>query len=190
MTIKIRQATINDGPTIVPLIMEAIGEIANRLTGEEKSSAVETALLQLFEREDNRHSYLNSYVSVDEENDEVLGVLVIYSGQDAIQMDKNLSNWLEQKSAPTSRIDAEAYVDEFYIDTICVHPNARGKGIGSQLLIYAEEVARENQFTKLALNVELEKDKARKLYEKMGFVTTESWSIIDEPFHHMVKVLN
>lgn len=190
MTIKVRQATPHDGPTIAPLIMEAIGEIANRLTGEETSSAIETTLLELFQREDNRHSYLNSYVAIDDGNDEVLGILVLYSGQDAIQMDQNLSKWLEQKNATTSRIDAEAYVDEFYIDTICVHPNVRGKGIGSQLLIFAEQVARENHFTKLSLNVELEKSKARKLYENMGFVTTESWSIIDEPFHHMVKMLD
>ncbi len=42
-------------------------------------------------------------------------------------------------------------------------------------------------FKKLSLNVETQKEDARRLYERMGFVITEPWSIIDEPFHHMVK---
>lgn len=190
MNIQIRKSLPSDATSIIPLIIDAIGDIANRLTGEKTPEATEIALQQLFIRADNRHSYLNTYVAVDQHSKFILGTLVVYSGQDALEMDHNLSEWLTNKQAPTNRIDQEAHEDEYYIDTICVHPNARGKGVGTMLLSFAEQVARDKNFCKLSLNVETTKERALKLYERQGFVITEPWSIIDEPFHHMVKNLD
>ncbi len=51
----------------------------------------------------------------------------------------------------------------------------------------SEELTKQRGYTKLSLNVETQKEEARRLYERLGFVITEPWSIIDEPFHHMVK---
>ena len=185
MSITIRQAQPQDARAVVPLIIDAIGEIANRLTGEQTASMVEQELTVLFKREDNRHSYLNTFVAV--EGEQVLGILVYYNGEQAIQMDSNLVKWLEEKNAPSIAIDQEAHQDEYYIDTVCVAPEARGKGIGTLLIQFAIEQTKQRGFTKLSLNVETQKEDARRLYERMGFVITEPWSIIDEPFHHMVK---
>ncbi|EON74107.1 GNAT family N-acetyltransferase [Lysinibacillus sphaericus] len=185
MSISIRQAQPQDAHAVVPLIIDAIGDIANRLTGEQTPEAVEQALIVLFKREDNRHSYLNTFVAVEDE--QVLGILVYYNGEQAIDMDANLVKWLEAKNAPSIVIDKEAHEDEYYIDTICVAPEARGKGIGTLLLQFAIEQTEKLGFTKLSLNVETQKEDARRLYERTGFVITEPWSIIDEPFHHMVK---
>ncbi|MEG0380735.1 MAG: GNAT family N-acetyltransferase, partial [Kurthia sp.] len=62
MSITIRQAQPQDAQTVVPLIIDAIGDIANRLTGEQEPAAIERELAVLFKREDNRHSYLNTFV--------------------------------------------------------------------------------------------------------------------------------
>lgn len=185
MSITIRQAQPQDAHAVVPLIIDAIGEIANRLTGEQTASMVEQELTELFRREDNRHSYLNTYVAV--EGEQILGILVYYNGEQAITMDANLVKWLKEKNAPSITIDKEAHEDEYYIDTVCVAPEARGKGIGTLLIQFAIDQTKERGFTKLSLNVETQKEDARRLYERMGFVITEPWSIIDEPFHHMVK---
>ncbi|MFJ7650095.1 GNAT family N-acetyltransferase [Lysinibacillus sp. NPDC097279] len=185
MSIIIRQAQPQDAQSVVPLIIDAIGDIANRLTGEQTASKIEEELTVLFKREDNRHSYLNTFVAV--EGEQILGTLVYYNGEQAIQMDANLVKWLEEKNAPSITIDKEAHEDEYYIDTVCVAPEARGKGIGTMLIQFAIEQTQERGFTKLSLNVETQKEDARRLYERMGFVITEPWSIIDEPFHHMVK---
>lgn len=185
MSITIRHAQPQDAQAVVPLITDAIGEIANRLTGEQSSEAVAHELAVLFKREDNRHSYLNTFVAIEDAN--ILGILVYYNGAQAIEMDANLMKWLNAKNAPNITIDKEAHEDEYYIDTICVAPEARGKGIGSLLLQFAIEQTKERGFSKLSLNVETQKEKAIRLYERTGFVITEPWSIIDEPFHHMVK---
>ncbi|MFJ7733293.1 GNAT family N-acetyltransferase [Lysinibacillus sp. NPDC097231] len=185
MSITIRQAQPQDAHAVVPLIMDAIGDIANRLSGEQTAEAVKRELTVLFKREDNRHSYVNTFVAVEDE--QILGILVYYNGVQAIEMDANLVKWLEVKNAPSIVIDKEAHEDEYYIDTVCVAQEARGKGIGTLLLQFAEELTKQHGYRKLSLNVETQKEDARRLYERLGFVITEPWSIIDEPFHHMVK---
>lgn len=187
MTFYIRKAILEDAPKTAPLIYEAIGDIANRLTGETEAPKILSSLEALFKRTDNRLSYVYTYVAESEVTKDILGILVLYNGQEGIELDASLQRWLEQKHAPITTIDVEAYPDEFYIDTVCVHQNARGLGIGTALLHYAEEVARKKGFTKIALNVETQKVKAQKLYERLGYVVTEPWTIINEPFFHMVK---
>lgn len=186
MEIIIRQAQQTEASKIAPLIYDAIGEIANRLTGEHTAEAILNTLTELVTRTDNRHSYLNTHVAL--QGDQLLGIVVLYDGLSVKALDANLAAWLKEKKV-TAPIDIEAHDDEYYIDTICVAPAARGLGIGTQLLVYAEQVAREKGYQKLSLNVEVEKEKARALYERLGFVITEPWTIIDEPFHHMVKAL-
>ena len=95
MSITIRQAQPQDAHAVVPLIIDAIGDIANRLTGEQSAEAVMQELTVLFQREDNRHSYLNTFVAT--ENEHILGILVYYHGAQAVHMDANLVKWLEAK---------------------------------------------------------------------------------------------
>lgn len=177
--LQIRQATVQDAPQIAPLIYDAIGEIANQLTNQSTFEGAISGIQTLIEQTNNRHTYLNTYVA--EEHGQLLGVVVLYDGATGNKLDA------EHARAYKIDIDVEAHHDEYYIDTVCVHSSARGQGIGTKLLQFAEEKARTLGYSKLSLNVELEKVKARKLYERMGFVVTEPWTIIGEPFHHMVK---
>lgn len=188
MIVTIRKATLEDATQVAPLIYAAIGDIANRLTGELSLHQIIDQLAFLFCQKDNRHSYVNTYVAVrTTQPNEVLGILVLYSGEDGLAMDLSLQKWLKDKSAKSIQIDQEAHCDEFYVDTICVHANNRGQGIGTKLLLFAEEIAQQKGFSKLSLNVEMGKVDAIRLYEKIGYVITEPWTIIGEPFHHMVK---
>lgn len=178
---KIEQANAIDSANIAPLIYDAIGTIAHSLTNESEDDRVLKGLTSLIKNTENRHSYKNTFVVRNE--DEILGVVVLYDGKRGKLLDQMLSEKLSHT------IDNEAHDDEYYIDTICVSKSARGKGIGTKLLIFAEQHARFLGYKKLSLNVELEKVQARKLYERQGFVITEPWTINGEPFHHMVKQL-
>ena len=187
MTIKIRQARIEDASAIAPLIYDAIGDIANNLTGEQKLPKILASLEQFVTETTNRHSYLNTYVAVEDSN--VLGIIVLYDGKTGYELDRQLEAQLAKKGIHV-QLDVEAHDNEYYIDTLCVSKEARGLGIGTKLLQFAEMRGKELGYDKLALNVELEKNDARRLYERMGYVITESWTIIGEPFHHMVKPLH
>ncbi|HLG26228.1 MAG TPA: GNAT family N-acetyltransferase [Paenisporosarcina sp.] len=187
MNIHIRKARPSDASVAVPLIIDAIGNIAEQMTGETDVTAVEDELIQLFKREDNRHSYLSTYIA--EKDNDIMGVMVLYSGLDAIQLDASLVTWLRNKTGDNIVIPPEARIDEYYIDTVCVNPAFRGQGIGSLLLAQAEEVARDAGFSKVALNVELEKEAAIRLYERVGYHVAEPWEIYGGSFHHMMKRL-
>lgn len=185
MDINVRLARLDDAPFVAPLIVDAIDEIANRLTGEDEPKAILDSLEELFKRTDNRHSYKNTYIA---ENDGgVAGIMVVYGGDQAAVLDGNLEQWLVTKGANVKTIEVEARPDEFYIDTICTAPQFRGHGVGTTLLKHADTIAKEKGYQKVSLSVEKQKERARHLYEKMGFVFSEPWMIIGEEFDHMVK---
>lgn len=183
--LSIRPALPEDADFAVPLIIEAIGAIACRLTGEQQEENIIQTLIILFKQETNRHSYLYTWIA--EQKGVPAGVLVLYDGQKGEELDAFLSIWLKENGSSVSFLDKEAYSDEWYIDTICVHPAFRGQGIGTILLDHAEKTAKQHGSQKLALNVEIEKKRAQMLYERKGFKVTEPWTIIGEPFLHMVK---
>lgn len=185
MDITVRPARLDDAPFVAPLIVDAIDEIANRITGEDEPKAILDSLEELFKRTDNRHSYKNTYIA--EINSGVAGIMVVYGGDEATILDSNLEKWLAAKGAMVQTIEVEARPDEFYIDTICTAPQYRGHGVGTTLLKYADKIAKEKGYQKVSLSVEKQKERARHLYEKMGFVYSEPWMIIGEEFDHMVK---
>lgn len=187
MNITIRQAQPADAEDAAPLLIEANGDISKRLTGETDWRKVELALRELFQREDNLHSYRYTYVA--ELDGQVVGIMGIYPGDDEAEFDKNLSEWLAEKGATNLEIDVEAAPGELYIDTVCIKPEFRNNGIATQLFAYAEELAKQASFTKLSLNVEIEKEPAIRLYKRLGYEIVSPWTIIGEPFHHMVKVI-
>ncbi|WP_075620295.1 GNAT family N-acetyltransferase [Paenisporosarcina indica] len=187
MNIHIRKADPTDAPAAVPLIIDAIGDIAEQMTGEQQPEAVVRELIGLFKREDNRHSYLTTVVA--EREGAVAGVMVLYSGESAVELDGNLEDWLSIKTKEDIEIPPEAHSDEYYIDTVCIHPDFRGQGIGTLLLAHAEEVALQAGFSKISLNVELEKEAAIRLYKRVGYRVSEPWMIYGEKFHHMLKSL-
>ena len=58
----------------------------------------------------------------------------------------------------------DAFVDELY-----VAPHARGRGYGTEALAIAERACREHGISALHLEVEIENEKARGLYERTGY---------------------
>lgn len=187
MNILIRKAYKEDATEAIPLIMEAIGDISMQMTAETEEAAITNEFIHLFTRTDNRHSYLHTYIA--EMNGHVAGVLVFYTAEQALTLDANLEAYLSNKKGTVVTIDPETAPGEWYIDTVVVDPTFRGHGIGTRLIAHAEQLVKNSGGGKLALNVEFEKEAAIRLYNRLGFVTVCPWTIIGEPFHHMVKVI-
>ncbi len=66
---------------------------------------------------------------------------------------------------------------ELYIDTVGVATEARGGGIGTCLLGFAESFAKQRSLTKLSLSVVYENPKAKALYERSGYQVQSSHSL-------------
>ena len=63
-------------------------------------------------------------------------------------------------------------LDEIEILTILTHPDFRGQGKAKALLEHLISYAKENNVTKIFLEVNIENQPAISLYEKMGFIKT------------------
>lgn len=59
---------------------------------------------------------------------------------------------------------------ELYLCAIAVAASARGKGIGTSLIHYTFDFAKENGYKAILLNVNDSNERAHKLYKKMGFI--------------------
>ncbi len=86
--------------------------------------------------------------------------------------------------------------DEFKVETIAVAPDFRGMGIGSALMMKAEEQARSLGMRKMTLDVICENTGAIRLYERLGYkiIRTEKGFLVrlaakSEAVHRMEKPL-
>ncbi len=66
---------------------------------------------------------------------------------------------------------------EYYISNLAVYPAHRGKGIGTALLLMAEESARASGAARITLDVEVENQKAVRLYRRMGYAIAQESSV-------------
>ena len=82
---------------------------------------------------------------------------------------------------------------DWYIQAVAVDPANRGEGIGSKLLDHAERLASDAGARRLALDVDVENDAARRLYERRGMVveaTSPRVAILGgTAVHRMTKVV-
>lgn len=72
--------------------------------------------------------------------------------------------WLGNEDAKNPHVDE--CVD---VEALFVLENYRNQGIGTKLMLYAEELAREKGFQKIGLEVGLENTKAHALYMRLGY---------------------
>jgi ribosomal-protein-alanine N-acetyltransferase len=76
---------------------------------------------------------------------------------------------------------------------VAVHPDYQGQGIATQLLQEAFEKLKKKDLDEVELDVDLVKNRAMRLYEKLGFRVVELLSPDfegDESFHIMRKKLD
>jgi len=182
----IRNAKKEDSKKGAILIENAIHDIANMLTGMDDYNDVIKGLEEYYKKKGNRISYEN--IIVKEINKEVVGLVLAYHGKNASTLDKPIEDRVRKiKNDSNFKLDKEADIDEYYIDTLSVDEGYQGKGIAKELIKSIEEKAKELKYEKIALCVDVENVKAFKLYEKVGYKVDKEIYINKKPYYHMVK---
>lgn len=177
-SIQIRPARPDDTEVAAALLYSAYTHthVTYPLPEEHRSGWIEH-LKHFFRREGNRFSYQNILVA--EQNGEVVGLVLSFGGQDEARLNAAAGSWLER----------EAEDDEWYVDALAVFENRSRQGIGSRLLLAAEEQARRYHYPKIALNVALGNKEALDMYAHRGYVVTRQTSLYQRPHVRMVKAL-
>jgi ribosomal protein S18 acetylase RimI-like enzyme len=182
----VRQSVRADAAKVVPLILQAIGDIALVLTGTNDSQEAASILADFFGQEDSRISYRNTLVL--EEEGEVVGMAIFYDGAKARELDEPLERAAAERSGDSKyHIPTEPETSEFYLDTLSVSPLSQGKGYGRKLIEAWCDRAREIGHHRLALLVDVENAAAKRLYERLGFCADYTKWIGGREYFHMAR---
>ncbi|QRG69474.1 GNAT family N-acetyltransferase [Brevibacillus choshinensis] len=181
----IRRATPTDADFAAPLIYEAIGDIAHSLTGATEPNEVIRVMSQFFAQTGNRLSYENAVIAMDK--DKPVGLALFYHGSQTQRLDRPFEEHVKRVTGETPHIVKEARDDEFYLDTVVVSGDSRGKGIGKALLNAFEEESERRGHEKIALLVDEDNQRARKLYESIGYRQDGTIMVSGHLYSHMVK---
>jgi ribosomal protein S18 acetylase RimI-like enzyme len=181
----IRQAIRSDAAEAVPLIWQAIGDLAFVLTGTTDVQETASRLSDFFQQEDNRLSYQNTLVM--EEEGKLVGLVLLYDGAKARALDEPLERAAAIRSGDFHyRIPTEAEVSEFYLDTLSVTPRCQGRGYGRLLIEAGRDRARQLKHSSLALLVEVDNPAAKRLYDRLGFRADYTRLLAGHEYLHMV----
>lgn len=180
----IRLAKKEDAKQIVPLIVQAIEDIAFMLTGTKTYEEAETLLTYYVQSENNRLSYHNCLVKVHEE--QVIGVIIAYHVSELAKLDQEMLEIISRNTKKDAKVDQEAEEGDYYIDTVSVNPAYQGLGIGTELLNGLLEHATTIGVKRVSLNVDQDKPAARRLYEKIGFGYEKVQQIMGKPYDYLV----
>ena len=185
MNINIRKAHKEEAQQIAELFMLAwpVDEIL-------ESNAI--SYDQLYEsitliagREDTIYSYENTLVA--EIDGSVVGAMCAYDGADYQRLKQPIVNTLGPDSGFAKLKETEA--GEFYLDSVGVLPEFRGRGIASRLFEAQCERAASLGHEVAGLIVDVDKPQAEALYARLGFVYLDDKDFFGHAMKHMVKHL-
>ncbi|RCX17879.1 ribosomal protein S18 acetylase RimI-like enzyme [Anaerobacterium chartisolvens] len=185
----IRRAKKTDAPQVAELIYIILDEMDIPMLKAHAKPKVLEFIVRAFKGEASRFSYNNIWVKEIESH--AVGMAVVYHGADAGRLDRELSGIIRDTFSLSEDIilDKEAEEEEFYIDSLCVMPEFRGRGIGTELLKSVQAEARDRGLTCLSINVELNNTRAQRLYKGMGYLTEKEIEIAGHSYFHMIKML-
>jgi ribosomal protein S18 acetylase RimI-like enzyme len=183
----IKEAKKNNILNISTLILDAIHNIANTLTGEDEKSNILETLDSYIMMDINRLSYKNIWIYKIE--NQTVGLILAYNSNEIEKLDEPILNHLKSKNIFLDSFDKECFENEFYIDTVSVSQKFQGRGIAKELFAFIEKKAKELGFEKVSLLVDFENPKALSLYEKIGFEKNTILEVSNHQYHHMIKML-
>ena len=185
MNINIRKAHKEEAQQIAELFMLAwpVDEIL-------ESNAI--SYDQLYESitliaggEDTIYSYENTLVA--EMDGKVVGAMCAYDGADYQRLKQPIVDTLGPDSGFAKLKETEA--GEFYLDSVGVLPEFRGRGIASRLFEAQCERAASLGHKVAGLIVDVDKPQAEALYARLGFVYLDDKDFFGHAMKHMVKHL-
>lgn len=180
--IIIRNAFPEDAPLIAWTVATAIGEeTLERYCGNAGLSVLEI----LARTKISQYSFQNSLVA--EINSIPVGVIVGYDGALLRKLRPITFALIHEKTGKYLQLEEETQAGEFYLDSVSVYPEFRGRGIGRKLILKMCERAFAAGHQKVGLLVDAENPRAEKLYSELGFVRITPKRFCGNAMWHLQK---
>ena len=180
MEIKKFDREIDDIAIVADLILRAYSDSGQEVSYDENSKQI---VQDFIETGNNFISYENIHVCLKEDN--IAGLVIGYTGKSYSKIKTLLNLLLKLRLTQifnyliiSSQLFDAAYTpyleeDDFYISVIVVDEKYRNQGIGTLLLNYAVEIAKEKGCKKIVLDVDKDNETAQSLYKKFGFISIQ-----------------
>lgn len=177
MIIKKLDLDVHDSKKVSELIYFTDAHTYDQIL-KNKSQAV-NKIEKLVKAGNNSIGHEKIFVVTNHDEENVLGVLVIYKREESSSMGE-IKTFLNVFSPLDvirftildfldSRLLADIGPEDFYLACVAVDEEARGQGIGTFILESAVEMAGKMDKKKAILNVDFENNGAQRLYERFGF---------------------
>lgn len=182
----IRPSVISDAEQVAPLFLLGMGHISGIFANSEQYEDAIPFFEHFFIETDNQYSYQNTLVY--EEDEKVIGSVTGYDGALLKQLREPILNEI-RKTTPDFLPYDETEAGEFYLDCLNVHPDHQGKGIGKQLILSFCNLGTKLGHSRIGLIVDQENPTARRIYERLGFITIGTRDFMGHTYFHMTKAL-
>ncbi len=188
--ITYRKATPEDAAFVAQVVAEALGDtLMERVaTGQETGRDKETLKLieAVCQRDDTLYSWRNTRMAISPEG-QPAGALVAYPGSGYLECRARTFALLDSLiTFDVESMDAETRDGEYYLDSLAVLPQWRGRGIARQLLLKARQEA-WNMGLPAILACAPDNTGAKRLYESLGFRESGRMYIFGEDYLRMVS---
>ncbi|MDE6378707.1 MAG: GNAT family N-acetyltransferase [Duncaniella sp.] len=184
----IRPAKREEAPYIGAAVVDAVGEDIAAELGEGRGGieAVRALFSELAQRDDSQYSYLNTLVAVDSD-DRLVGVCVGYDGARLHRLRQQFIEAARRRlGIEFGDLKDECEATEYYLDSLAVDPGHRGQGIASMLI---EATVERACVTGKPAGLLVDKDnlRARRLYERLGFVKVGEREFVGTLMDHLQR---
>lgn len=164
---KIRKAHQSDSSQIAPLLLMAMEDIIFSFIGLRSVEKAIQFLEEAVSKPANQYSYENCWVA--EENHHITGAVCLYDGAELYALREPIKKMVEASFGREFNPEEETQSGEIYIDSVGVHPDYRGHGVGTALFRFVIDEFVHRQHKTLGLLVDIDNPKAKKLYQNLGF---------------------
>ncbi len=181
MTLIIRPAISTDAPFIAKSIAMAIGDelTLKNYCGQKYLGVLE----EIVKANNTQYSYQNSLVA--EIEGKVIGAIVGYDGAKLLELRTETFAIIKKHIGFTPDMEPETEVGEFYLDSIAVLPEFRGRGIAKNLILTLSNKAFSEGHKNVGLLVDVENTNAEKLYHSLGFARVNQKSFLGHKMWHL-----
>ena len=185
----LRDATQMDAPFIARVVLAGIEMLEIDAEVTDDHQPILTHLIDICRMDDTLYSYKHTRIA--EMDNKTVGALIGYDGARYAAMRAKTFGLVQQISGlDLSKNALETGKGEFYLDSMAILPEFRGKKIGLQLMRDRMDWASQNGFETITLLVDKDKPQLQRYYESLGFAFSEEMFVFGAWYNKMMSFCN
>jgi len=185
----IRKATQQDAHQIATYVVLAMDDLIYNILGNITQTDAIGFIAELVAAKGNQYSYENAWV-MEADDKTVVAAALVYDGGRLEELRKDAIAKINATFQRDFQPENETQAGEMYIDTVGVHPNYQGKGLGTTLFQFLIEEYAHRQKQTLGLLVDKDNPKAKALYVRLGFQYVKDVVFVGKTLEHLQYLPN